>query len=327
MKKSVAFAVVVLVALLMFHFSASAAQAPAGRSPAPPADSSATLTKAMADLDASAAQLNEFLNDQGQHGAASNGAQTVELQKVMATLKATTAQIDKFLKDQPRSAAAPAGLQSPEVQKAMASLDASAAELNKFVTDQPQNGAAPVSDPSAEALRKANAELDASVAKVNQFLSEQEQASTAAPDTGLQLSSRFGSRPPRLCPNMTSPPSATQAAALVQCTMDYETPQQAKLHQNIAVQLDSPRSPTNADRWPRIDSRFSVLDFKANATVYVCGPVLEAVMHNTGSNCDRYQFQNAPGVCWKTIDGNYRCQINAGLPTNPTRSQPPPTTY
>ncbi len=142
-----------------------------------------------------------------------------------------------------------------------------------------------------------------------------------------QVSSRFGSRPPRKCPAIASAPSATQAAQLVQCTMDYETPQQAKLHQDIVVQLDAPRNPRDSDRWPGIDSRFQVVDFKANATVFLCGPILEAVMHNTGSNCDRYQFRSSPGVCWKTIEGSYRCQINAGLPTDPSRSQAPPTTY
>jgi hypothetical protein len=147
------------------------------------------------------------------------------------------------------------------------------------------------------------------------------------PASNVQLSSRFGSRPPRACPVVSSPPTAAQAAMLVQCTMDYETPQQARLVQDVTVQLSSPRNLTNSDGWPRIDVRFPVLDLTANATVYLCGPVLEAVMHNTGSNCDRYQFQRAAGVCWKTIDGSYRCQINAGLPTNPMRSQAPPTAY
>lgn len=187
-------------------------------------------------------------------------------------------------------AAAPAGTLSEKSRKAMADLDASAAEINKFVNDQPQD-------------------------------------TTTASEPPAQLSSRFGSRPPRKCPEVTSSPTPAQAATLVQCTMDYESPQQAKLHQDIVVKLGAPRKPTNSDGWPRIDSRFPVVDLAANATVYVCGPILEAVMHNTGSNCDRYQFQSAPGICWRTLDGSYRCQINAGLPTDPKRSQPPPTTY
>ncbi|HWE83640.1 MAG TPA: hypothetical protein VG267_01755 [Terracidiphilus sp.] len=182
-----------------------------------------------------------------------------------------------------QAAAPPATAQTPELKKAMADLAASAAEIDKFLADQAE----------------------------------------PAP----QLSTRFGSRVPRKCPDVTALPTSAQAVTLVQCTMDYETPQQAKLHQDIAVQLGSSRAPADSDRWPRIDSRFHVVDFSATATVFLCGPVLEAVMHNTGSNCDRYQFENAPGICWKTIDGQYRCQINAGLPTNPTRSQPPPTRY
>ena len=176
-------------------------------------------------------------------------------------------------------------------------------------------------------IRKAKADATATTAEIDKFVTEHAGDVAVAPPQNSQLSSRFGSRPPRACPKLTSPPSAPQAAELVQCTMDYETPQQAKLHQDIAVRLGSPRNPTNSDRWNNIDSRFPVVDLSANATVYLCGPVLEAVMHNTGSNCDRYQFQSAPGICWKALDGGYRCQINAGLPPNVTRSQGPPTTY
>jgi len=177
------------------------------------------------------------------------------------------------------------------------------------------------------ALQKANAALDASSAELQKYVSDGTPDPASAAGPGPHLSSRFGSRTPRTCPAIASPPSAGQAAGLVQCTMDYESPQQARLHQDIAVRLSAPRRPTNSDRWPGIDSRFPVVDFTANATVYLCGPILEAVMHNTGSNCDRYQYQDAPGICWKNLEGGYRCQINAGLPTNPKRSQGPPTTY
>jgi len=50
-----------------------------------------------------------------------------------------------------------------------------------------------------------------------------------------------------------------QAATLMQCTMYYGTPQQAKLRQDIAVQLGSPHDPTNSDRWRGIDPGFSPL--------------------------------------------------------------------
>lgn len=150
---------------------------------------------------------------------------------------------------------------------------------------------------------------------------------TVAAQPNPQLNAKFGSRPLRACPDVTSPPNSAQAAALIQCTMDYETPQQAKLHQEITVQLSSPRKAMNSDGWNRMDSRFPLVDLTASAKVYVCGPVLEAVMHNTGSNCDSYQLQNVTGVCWKTLDGVYRCQINAGMPLYPARSVGPPTTY
>jgi hypothetical protein len=191
----------------------------------------------------------------------------------------------------------------------------------------PRQTAAQPEPAQSPKLQKAKADLAASTTEIDNFVTVYAKDASATDDPPPQLSPRFGSRSPRKCPDIPSPPSPAQAAVLVQCTMDYESPQQAKLHQDIAVQLRSPRAPTSSDRWPRMDSRFPVVDFSANATVFLCGPILEAVMHNTGSNCDRYRFESAPGICWKTIDGQYRCQINAGLPLNPTRSQPPPTAY
>jgi hypothetical protein len=170
------------------------------------------------------------------------------------------------------------------------------------------------------ALKAAMAKLDASSAEIDKFLKQQDQA------TSVQVDPRFGSRPLRPCPKITASPTAEQAAALVQCTMDYETNQQAKLHQNITVQLGASRKPGTMDQWPSLDPRYPVVDIAGSATVYLCGPVLEAVMHNTGANCDRYQYQSAPGVCWKTLSGNYSCQINSPL-SGVVRNQPPPTTY
>lgn len=194
-------------------------------------------------------------------------------------------------------------------------------------TSPDQSASSQTANVDSPEMRKAKADAAATTAEIDKFVTEHANDVAVAPQQNAQLSSKFGSRPPRACPKVTSPPSSAQAAGLIQCTMDYETPQQAKLHQDITVQLGSPRNPKDSDRWPSIDSRFPVVDLAANATVYLCGPVLEAVMHNTGSNCDRYQFQSAPGICWKALDGGYRCQINAGLPPNVMRSQGPPTTY
>ncbi|MEO6965607.1 MAG: hypothetical protein ABI076_06870, partial [Acidobacteriaceae bacterium] len=111
---------------------------------------------------------------------------------------------------------------------------------------------------------------------------------------------------------------------LIQCTMDYETPQQMKLHQDITVSLYAPRKPHNDDQYNRMDSTALVVDLVANATVYLCGPVFS---YNTGSNCDRYALQNARGICWRNFEGAYRCQTMAPLPPNVTRNQPAPTTF
>jgi hypothetical protein len=162
--------------------------------------------------------------------------------------------------------------------------------------------------------------LDASAAEVNKFLAQQDA------DANPRIDPLFGARMPRLCPAATSPPTAAQAAVLVQCTMDFETPQQAKLHQDVTIRLGSSHKPGNKDLWPSLDVRYPVLDIAGSATVYVCAPVFEATLHNTGTNCDRYQYQNAPGVCWRTLDGNYQCQLNAPF-TGVVRKQPPPIAF
>ncbi len=154
----------------------------------------------------------------------------------------------------------------------------------------------------------------------------------AAPDAAAQpgadgnasLSPTFGSRMPRPCPQISSAPDASQAAVLIQCTLDYIIPQQATLYQNVAVGVGSPRGRRQNENYMHEDTRVPVIDIGVNASRFVCGPITPGL---EGRNCDRYDYQNAPGACWKTLDGVYRCQINAGLPTIPVRYQPAPTAF
>ena len=57
-------------------------------------------------------------------------------------------------------------------------------------------------------------------ADIDKFVTEHANDVATADDPAPQLSPRFGSRPPRQCPVITSPPTSAQAATLVQCTMD-----------------------------------------------------------------------------------------------------------
>jgi hypothetical protein len=132
----------------------------------------------------------------------------------------------------------------------------------------------------------------------------------------------FGVRPPRPCPAIGTIPTQEQVRVLVQCTMDYIIPQQAKVHQDITVTLGASRPAGLHDFTPHADTASPVLDFTGSASAYLCGPV----SNNPGSNCDRYQYQDSPGICWKTLDGDYKCQLTAHM-TGPVRLQPPPTTY
>jgi hypothetical protein len=188
-----------------------------------------------------------------------------------------------------------------------------------------QTATADQASPASEGgddLATVHAKVDEDNAKISQLISQQQAAAGAGPT----IDPKFGARPPRACPDITTVPTSAQAAVLIQCTMDYQTAQQAKLHQDIVVQVGASRAAGNMDQWPSIDPRSPVADLNGSATAYLCGPVLEAVMHNAGSNCDRYQYQNAPGICWKTLPGNYKCQFTGPM-TGVVRNQAPPTTY
>jgi hypothetical protein len=133
----------------------------------------------------------------------------------------------------------------------------------------------------------------------------------------------FGARAPRACPLITLVPSAAQAAVLVQCTMDVEMRSLAILHQDVTVSMGDVRDPTTTDQYRHIDTRYKVYEITASANQYQCG-----VTNDTGRNCAVRQFQNSPGVCWKTFDngGAFRCQIT-GVAIGLTANQPPPTTF
>jgi hypothetical protein len=214
---------------------------------------------------------------------------------------------------------------TPDASGAMAAQTAAPDPTSAAVADPSQTppadagAAAPAANPDVQA---AQAKADESNAQLAKFVTTPQPADGA----NATVDPKFGTRPLRACPTITSPPTAEQAAVLVQCTMDGLSAQQAIANQAISVRLGAARAATSMDQWPSIDSRVPVVDITGSSTVYLCGPILEAVMHNTGKNCDRYQYVDAPGVCWKNLSGNYKCQFN-GASTFSGRSQPPPTTY
>ena len=146
------------------------------------------------------------------------------------------------------------------------------------------------------------------------------------------MSAFWGTRLPRTCARITTPPNTAQAIALIQCRMDHTTREAINLMQNIKIQMDGSRpvvlSDGNADN---IDNSGKVYEFHGSNDYYSCAPINEAVMHNTGTNCAYTRTANTTGTCWMVHDRSYQCEMHFLVGpdgrANTYPNQPGPTTY
>lgn len=146
------------------------------------------------------------------------------------------------------------------------------------------------------------------------------------------MSALWGTRMPRVCARLTTPPNAAQATALVQCRMDQQTREFEFLMQNMRIQMDGSHAVTLGDgSADNIDNSSRVYDFHGSNDYYSCDPVNEAVMHNTGKNCRVTHTANTTGSCWMVHDGSYHCEMHFLVGpdgrANTVQGQPGPTTY
>jgi hypothetical protein len=142
------------------------------------------------------------------------------------------------------------------------------------------------------------------------------------------FSQKWQSRLPRECSKVTSPPTASQAAALVQCTMEYESSQVVSLIQEVKVEVGSPRPFIAEDSsFREIDPSGQVYPIRGSEKMYLCGPVIENVLHNGGKNCSYFAQTRAEGRCWRTKFGDWRCSLAGGGNGTQIQNQPGPTGY
>jgi hypothetical protein len=142
------------------------------------------------------------------------------------------------------------------------------------------------------------------------------------------FSQKWETRQPRECSKVTSPPTAAQAAALVQCTMEYQSSQVVSLMQDVKVEVGGARPFMAEDSaFSQIDPAGKVYPIRGSEKMYLCGPVLESVMHSQGKNCSYFVQSKAEGRCWKTKFGDWRCSLAGGGDGTQTQNQPGPTTY
>ena len=71
---------------------------------------------------------------------------------------------------------------------------------------------------------------------LNRFKESAAQAADPALSGPPGFSQKWQTRLPRECSKVTSPPNASQAAALVQCTMEYQSSQVISLMQEVKVE-------------------------------------------------------------------------------------------
>lgn len=139
---------------------------------------------------------------------------------------------------------------------------------------------------------------------------------TAASISGpLTMLPEYDSRAPRTCAKVTSPPSAAEAAVMVQCTMDGLSPTGVQLTQDVNLEMGSPRPfvyYTDAGL-AGIDLNAQVYPLRGSYTGYFCrkwGGTLVPIGHN----CVVSAVPAAQGWCWKSSFGDWTCKMQGGAP-------------
>jgi hypothetical protein len=142
----------------------------------------------------------------------------------------------------------------------------------------------------------------------------------------LTMLPQYGSRAPRTCAKVTSPPSAAEAAVLVQCTMEADSAFGVGLVQDVNPEIGKSRKfvyDTDAGL-PGIDLDAQVYPLQGNYNAYLCTTINN--MSPAGANCIKTIITSAIGWCYKTSFGDWRCRMQGGT-AKMVSGQPAPTTF
>lgn len=131
----------------------------------------------------------------------------------------------------------------------------------------------------------------------------------------LTMLPEYDARAPRTCAKVTKPPSAAQAAVMVQCTMEGLSPTGLQLFQDLQVEIGAPRPFVyNKDAGlSGIDLNAQVYPLRGSYTGYFCrkwGGTLVPIGHN----CVVSVTPTAVGQCWKTSFGDWNCKMQGFAP-------------
>ena len=140
----------------------------------------------------------------------------------------------------------------------------------------------------------------------------------------------YQARNPRICAKVTSPPSAAQASALVQCSTESDTTGSSTplitLITDLQVEIGSPRNfMPGPDYWSNIDPGAKVYPIRGHGTMWQCSPVPQ---YPAGQNCVSYPAAGSigQGTCFKTTFGDWTCKMPTGGPRQVLK-QKGPTIY
>ena len=143
----------------------------------------------------------------------------------------------------------------------------------------------------------------------------------------LVMLSQYQARAPRKCTSVTKPPSASQAAVMVQCTMDGIAPTGLTLIQDVKIEMGVPRPfvyQTDAGL-AGIDLNAQVYPLRGSYTGYFCRSI--GIGMPTGHSCIRSAVPESQGWCWKTSFGDYTCKMHGGATPKMEQGMPAPSTY
>jgi hypothetical protein len=141
-----------------------------------------------------------------------------------------------------------------------------------------------------------------------------------------KMSVKWGTRLPRECAQVTTPPNAAQAVALVQCTMEAESRDMVILIQDVKVQMGGARPFGEAadTGLQDLDVSAKIIPLRGSQTMYQCG---EVRFYGKGTQCSAFLYPKSEGRCWKTKFGDWKCNLAGGPGAQQLTKQPGPVAY
>ena len=159
------------------------------------------------------------------------------------------------------------------------------------------------------------------------------QTSSGGSTAGLSgpptINDAYQARNPRVCGKVMNPPSAAQAAALVQCSTESDSSGSATplltLTTEVNVEIGAGRDYIAEINTPvAIDPSAKVYPIRGRGVLWQCMPIAEST---AGQNCLNYPpTTQATGFCFKTTFGDWECEMPLGGPRQVQKLKGP-TTY